>query len=163
MATLTLSKSLGSQGGAVLGPARVIDQLVNTARSFIFDTGLAPAAAGAALASLRLLRGDPSLAVRARAVAHALHQGLTGAGLTAVRPDAAVVSVRAPSPDAAVRWAADCRAAGLVVGCFRPPSVPDGISRIRLTARADLTGQQVATALATIAATAPAGAVGRVG
>ncbi|WP_241671984.1 8-amino-7-oxononanoate synthase [Streptomyces sp. IB2014 016-6] len=163
VATLTLSKSLGSQGGAVLGPARVIDQLVNAARSFIFDTGLAPAAAGAALASLRLLRGDPSLAVRARAVAHALHQGLTGAGLTAVRPDAAVVSVRAPSPDAAVRWAADCRAAGLVVGCFRPPSVPDGISRIRLTARADLTDQQVATALATIAATAPAGAVGRAG
>lgn len=157
--TVTLSKSLGSQGGAVLGPARVIDQLVNTARSFIFDTGLAPAAAGAALASLRLLRDDPSLAVRARAVAHALHRGLTGAGLTAVRPDAAVVSVRAPSPGAAVRWAADCRAAGLVVGCFRPPSVPDGISRIRLTARADLTDAQIDSALATIVATAPAGAV----
>lgn len=155
VATVTLSKSLGSQGGAVLGPARVIDQLVNTARSFIFDTGLAPAAVGAALASLRLLREDPSLAVRARAVALALHQGLTGAGLSAVRPDAAVVSVRAPSPAAAVRWAADCRAAGLVVGCFRPPSVPDGISRIRLTARADLTGVQVESALATIIATAP--------
>ncbi|WP_086023066.1 8-amino-7-oxononanoate synthase, partial [Streptomyces sp. SPB074] len=42
--TVTLSKSLGSQGGAVLGPARVIDHLVNTARTFIFDTGLAPAA-----------------------------------------------------------------------------------------------------------------------
>lgn len=163
VATVTLSKSLGSQGGAILGPARVIDQLVNTARSFIFDTGLAPAAVGAALASLRLLRADPSLAVRARAVAHALHRGLTGAGLTAVRPDAAVVSVRAPSPDAAVRWAADCRAAGLVVGCFRPPSVPDGISRIRLTARADLTDRQVGTALATIVATAPAGAAAPVG
>lgn len=156
VATVTLSKSLGSQGGAVLGPARVIDQLVNTARSFIFDTGLAPAAVGAALASLRLLREDPSLAVRARAVALALHQGLTGAGLSAVRPDAAVVSVRAPSPAAAVRWAAECRAAGLVVGCFRPPSVPDGISRIRLTARADLTDVQVQSALATIIATAPA-------
>ncbi|MEV4993616.1 8-amino-7-oxononanoate synthase [Streptomyces niveus] len=156
VATVTLSKSLGSQGGAVLGPARVIDQLVNTARSFIFDTGLAPAAVGAALASLRLLREDPSLAVRARAVAQALHHGLTGAGLSAVRPDAAVVSVRAPSPAAAVRWAADCRAAGLVVGCFRPPSVPDGISRIRLTARADLTDVQVQSALATIIATAPA-------
>ncbi|MEV6787870.1 aminotransferase class I/II-fold pyridoxal phosphate-dependent enzyme, partial [Streptomyces sp. NPDC051098] len=51
VAMLTLSKSLGSQGGAVLGPARVIDHLVNTARTFIFDTGLAPAAAGAALAA----------------------------------------------------------------------------------------------------------------
>ncbi|MYZ12533.1 MULTISPECIES: 8-amino-7-oxononanoate synthase, partial [unclassified Streptomyces] len=55
VATLTLSKSLGSQGGAVLGPAGVIEHLVNAARTFIFDTGLAPAAAGAALAALRLL------------------------------------------------------------------------------------------------------------
>ncbi|MET9432405.1 MULTISPECIES: 8-amino-7-oxononanoate synthase [unclassified Streptomyces] len=155
VATLTLSKSLGSQGGAVLGPARVIDHLVNAARTFIFDTGLAPAAAGAALASLRLLRAEPGLAGRARTVAATLHGRLTAAGLTAVRPDAAVVSVRAPSPEQAVRWAADCRAEGLAVGCFRPPSVPDGISRLRLTARADLSDAQIETAVTTILRTAP--------
>jgi 8-amino-7-oxononanoate synthase len=157
VATVTLSKSLGSQGGAVLGPARVIDHLVNTARTFIFDTGLAPAAAGAALAGLRLLRREPGRAARARAVAAALHERLTAAGLPAVRPDAAVVSVRAPSPQAALRWAADCREAGLAVGCFRPPSVPDGVSRLRLTARADLTDQQIADAVSVIIRTAPAG------
>ncbi|MFJ2898529.1 8-amino-7-oxononanoate synthase [Streptomyces sp. NPDC087218] len=155
VATLTLSKSLGSQGGAVLGPARVIEHLVNTARTFIFDTGLAPAAAGAALGGLRLLRREPERAGRAREVATALYERLTAAGLTAVRPDAAVVSVRAPSAEAAVRWAADCRAAGVVVGCFRPPSVPDGVSRLRLTARADLTGEQVDAAVATVRRTAP--------
>ncbi|MEU3990233.1 8-amino-7-oxononanoate synthase [Streptomyces platensis] len=153
--TVTLSKSLGSQGGAVLGPARVIEHLVNTARSFIFDTGLAPAAAGGALTALRLLRREPQRAARAGQVARELHDRLTAAGLAAVRPDAAVVSVRAPSPEAAVRWAADCRAAGLAVGCFRPPSVPDGISRLRLTARADLTDAQLDTAIGTIVATAP--------
>ncbi|MFJ8941332.1 8-amino-7-oxononanoate synthase [Streptomyces sp. NPDC102365] len=141
--TVTLSKSLGSQGGAVLGPAHVIDHLVNAARTFIFDTGLAPAAAGAALAALRLLRGEPQRAARARAVATALYERLTAEGLEAVRPDAAVVSVRAPSPEQALRWAARCRAAGLAVGCFRPPSVPDGVSRLRLTARADLTDEQL--------------------
>ncbi|MFE2745385.1 8-amino-7-oxononanoate synthase [Streptomyces scopuliridis] len=155
VATVTLSKSLGSQGGAILGPARVIGHLVNAARTFIFDTGLAPAAVGGALESLRLLRREPARADRAREVARTLHRLLTGAGLTAVRPDAAVVSVRAPSPEAAVRWAAECRAAGLVVGCFRPPSVPDGISRIRLTARADLTDQQIGTAVDTIVSLAP--------
>ncbi|MFP1628466.1 8-amino-7-oxononanoate synthase [Streptomyces sp. 5K101] len=155
VATLTLSKSLGSQGGAVLGPARVIQHLVNTARTFIFDTGLAPAAAGGALAALGVLRREPELAGRAREVAAVLHRRLTDAGLTAARPDAAVVSVQAPSPEAALRWAADCRTAGLVVGCFRPPSVPDGISRIRLTARADLTARQIDTAVATIIASAP--------
>ncbi|PVE13013.1 8-amino-7-oxononanoate synthase [Streptomyces scopuliridis] len=155
VATVTLSKSLGSQGGAILGPARVIGHLVNAARTFIFDTGLAPAAVGGALESLRLLRREPARADRAREVARTLHRLLTGAGLTAVRPDAAVVSVRAPSPEAAVRWAAECRAAGLLVGCFRPPSVPDGVSRIRLTARADLTDQQIGTAVDTIVSLAP--------
>ncbi|MHA5050685.1 8-amino-7-oxononanoate synthase [Streptomyces sp. SD15] len=148
--TATLSKSFGSQGGAVLGPAPVIDHLINAARTFIFDTGLAPAAAGAALAALRLLRREPERAARAREVATALHTRLTAEGLEAVRPDAAVVSVRAPSPERAVRWAADCRAAGLAVGCFRPPSVPDGVSRLRLTARADLTDAQIAHAVRVI-------------
>ncbi|MGI5371490.1 8-amino-7-oxononanoate synthase [Streptomyces iakyrus] len=155
VATVTLSKSLGSQGGAVLGPARVVDHLVNAARTFIFDTGLAPAAAGAALSALRLLRREPERAARARAVAGELHARLAAAGLEAVRPDAAVVSVRAPSPEDAVNWAARCRAAGLAVGCFRPPSVPDGISRLRLTARADLTGQQIERAVRLIGETRP--------
>ncbi|MYS05675.1 8-amino-7-oxononanoate synthase, partial [Streptomyces sp. SID6041] len=73
----------------------------------------------------------------------------------AARPDAAVVSVRAPSPEAALGWAADCREQGLAVGCFRPPSVPDGISRLRLTARADLTDAQIDAAVATVLRTAP--------
>ncbi|MGY6019249.1 8-amino-7-oxononanoate synthase [Streptomyces spinosirectus] len=153
--TVTLSKSLGSQGGAVLGPAKVIDHLVNAARTFIFDTGLAPAAAGAALAALRLLRREPERAARARTVAAELHARLTAAGHEAVRPDAAVVSVRAPSPEQAVRWAADCRTAGLAVGCFRPPSVPDGISRLRLTARADLSGAEIERAVLVIGETRP--------
>ncbi|MFF3514081.1 8-amino-7-oxononanoate synthase [Streptomyces sp. NPDC002573] len=155
VATVTLSKSLGSQGGAVLGPAPVIDHLVNAARTFIFDTGLAPAAVGAALAALRLLRREPERAERARTVAATLRARLTAEGHEAVRPDAAVVSVRAPSPELAVRWAADCRAAGVAVGCFRPPSVPDGISRLRLTARADLTDGQIEHAVRVIGETRP--------
>ncbi|MGW4890946.1 8-amino-7-oxononanoate synthase [Kitasatospora sp. NPDC004240] len=157
VATVTLSKSLGSQGGAVLGPRRVVRHLVETARTFIFDTGLAPAAAGAALGALRLLRAEPHRADRAREVARLLSERLTAAGLRASTPDAAVVSVLAPGPEAAVTWAADCRRAGLAVGCFRPPSVPDGISRLRLTARGDLTDAQISEAVRILAATAPVG------
>ncbi|WP_328459931.1 8-amino-7-oxononanoate synthase [Streptomyces sp. NBC_00448] len=153
--TATLSKSFGAQGGVVLGPAAVIEHLVNAARTFIFDTGLAPAAAGAALAALRLLRREPDRAARARQVARDFHRLLTGHGLDTTAPDACVVSVRAPSPDDALAWAARCREEGLAVGCFRPPSVPDGVSRLRLTARCDLTGPQVRRAVDVIARAAP--------
>ncbi|MEV6104549.1 8-amino-7-oxononanoate synthase [Streptomyces sp. NPDC051940] len=155
VATVTLSKSLGSQGGAVLGPAAVIEHLVNTARTFIFDTGLNPAAAGGALAALRLLRREPERVAKVREVALALHEGLTASGLRSLRPDAAVVSVLAPTPEQALQWAAGCHADGVRVGCFRPPSVPDGISRLRLTARADLRPQDVDRALGAITASAP--------
>ena len=57
--TVTMSKALGSQGGAVLGPVAVRDHLVDAARPFIFDTGLAPAAVGAAWAALRVLVAEP--------------------------------------------------------------------------------------------------------
>ncbi|UNS95666.1 aminotransferase class I/II-fold pyridoxal phosphate-dependent enzyme [Streptomyces tubbatahanensis] len=157
VATVTLSKALGSQGGAVLGPAHVIAHLVNSARTVIFDTGLAPAAAGAALGALRLLRREPERAARTRAVAAAVHGRLSAAGLDATRPDAAVVAVRAPSARAALAWAAALRAVGVQVGCFRPPSVPDGVSRLRLTARGDLDGAALARAVDAVIATAPSG------
>ena len=57
--TTTLSKALGSQGGVVLGPAAVREHLIDAARPMIFDTGLAPAALGAALAALRVLIAEP--------------------------------------------------------------------------------------------------------
>lgn len=151
--TVTLSKALGAQGGAVLGPARVVEHLVNAARTFMFDTGLAPASAGAALAALSVLRDEPKRAARVRQVAGELSRRLRAGGLDATRPDAAVVSVPAPSAAEVVEWAARCRAEGLAVGCFRPPSVRR--PRLRLTARADLTDAHVAWAGDTVLRTAP--------
>src|SRR5207237_2172079 len=89
--TVTLSKSLGSQGGAVLGAPEVIDLLVNTARSFIFDTALAPPSAGAALAALRVLVAEPARAAAVRAHASRLAEIVAALGVETVRPDAAVV------------------------------------------------------------------------
>ncbi|HEX6356978.1 8-amino-7-oxononanoate synthase [Actinophytocola sp.] len=154
--TVTLSKALGAQGGAVLGPRRVIKHLVNSARSFIFDTGLAPASTTAALTALHILRDEPALPERVRSVALTLASRLRAAGLKATEPDAAVVSVLAPTPEQAVAWADDCRAAGVWVGCFRPPSVPDGVSRLRLTARADLSEADLDRAVEVITRCAPA-------
>ncbi|WP_460444105.1 8-amino-7-oxononanoate synthase, partial [Amycolatopsis cihanbeyliensis] len=78
--TITLSKALGAQGGAVLGPRRVIRHLVDTARSFIFDTGLAPGSAAAALTALGVLRAEPELATTVREAAGILAERLGAAG-----------------------------------------------------------------------------------
>jgi len=149
--TVTLSKSLGAQGGAVLGPAVVVEHLVNTARPFIFDTGLAPAAVAGAAAALEVLRTEPSLAKAVRARAAGLSADLLAAGLQATAPDAAVVSVPVGDPGPAADAASRLLADGVRVGCFRPPSVPDGVSRLRLTARADLTDDEAARAVAAVA------------
>lgn len=138
--TITLSKALGGQGGAVLGPAEVIETLVGTGRSFIFDTGLAPPSAGAALAALGVLAAEPDLALRARENAAAIARIAAGLGLAVTEPAAAVVCIILGSPDAARAAQRRCAEHGVHAGCFRPPSVPAGRCCLRLTARADLTG-----------------------
>ncbi|MBY4206513.1 8-amino-7-oxononanoate synthase [Rhodococcus fascians] len=131
--TATLSKALGSQGGVVLGPAAVRHQVLHSARSFVFDTALAPAAVGAASAALAVLRSEPD---RVAAIGRRAGQLAVAAG---VSPTAsAVVPVVLGDAVRAVRAAGECLDLGVRVGCFRPPSVPSNASRLRLTARADL-------------------------
>jgi 8-amino-7-oxononanoate synthase len=156
--TTTLSKALGSQGGAVLGPAAVRDHLIDAARTFIFDTGLAPAALGAASAALEVLADEPSRATDVLRHARALAEicgvperpGSSGgpsfaspSSSLAGPPESAVVSVILGDAEVAVAAAAACLDAGVRVGCFRPPTVPAGTSRLRLTARASLTDEDL--------------------
>ncbi|MET9029115.1 8-amino-7-oxononanoate synthase [Nocardia sp. NPDC004168] len=153
--TATLSKSLAAQGGVVLSSGRVRAHLIDAARTFIFDTGLAPAAVGAARAALRVLRAQPELAERVLARAADI------AGIAGVpAPPSAVVSVVLGPAQVAFDAAQACRAHGLDVGCFRPPTVPEGTSRLRLTARANLTPAEldsIATVLGEVLAQAREG------
>ncbi|MDP7702329.1 8-amino-7-oxononanoate synthase [Mycobacterium sp. TY815] len=137
--TTTLSKALGSQGGVVLGPAEVRAHLIDAARPFIFDTGLAPAAVGAALAALRLLISEPWRPAAVLSHADTLAQAC---GVAEV-PQSAVVSVILGDPEVALAAATACLEAGVKVGCFRPPTVPAGTSRLRLTARASLSADEL--------------------
>jgi 8-amino-7-oxononanoate synthase len=139
--TATLSKSLGAQGGAVLCHPIVREHLVNTARTFIYDTGLAPAAAGAALAALQVLARRPDLPARVRS-----HAATLADACGVPIPAGAVLSVEMAGPREALAAVQTCAEHGLRVGCFRPPSTPDGSSRLRVTAHGDLTDEQVAHA-----------------
>uniref|UniRef100_UPI0035AE5E56 aminotransferase class I/II-fold pyridoxal phosphate-dependent enzyme n=1 Tax=Gordonia sp. (in: high G+C Gram-positive bacteria) TaxID=84139 RepID=UPI0035AE5E56 len=101
--------------------------------TFIFDTGLNPAAVGAAHAALTILRAQPGLPDRLRDNARRL---ALACGVE--EPAAVVISIVVGDPQRAVAAAAACRDRGVLVGCFRPPSVPVGTSRLRITVRADL-------------------------
>ena len=136
--TATLSKSLAAQGGAVLAHPAVREHLVNTARPFIYDTGLAPAAAGAALGALEVLTSEPGLAQAVRSNAARLAEAC---GVD--RPAGAVLSVAMPGPTEALEAVERAAAQGIRIGCFRPPSTPDGSSRLRLTAHADHRPDQI--------------------
>jgi 8-amino-7-oxononanoate synthase len=148
--TATLSKALGGQGGVVLGHRAVREHLINAARPFIFDTGLSPMAAAGAFAAIEVLADEPEHLDALRANAAALADGLA-----VPRPAGAILTVPMPGPREAVATAQRCAEAGVRIGCFRPPSVPDGISRLRITARATLIDSDVARALDVLARSMP--------
>jgi len=143
--TLTLSKALGSQGGAIAASEQIVEHIVNTARSFIFDTGLAPACAGSALAATRLVQADPGLPESALDSTDLIAEIAEAVGWEVFASDSAVVSLKVGAAQAAVSAQQICADNAVAVGCFRPPSVPDGISRLRLTGHADLAGQAYTT------------------
>lgn len=153
--TATLSKSLGAAGGVIAGPAELVRHLVDTGRTFIYDTAPPPAVIAGALAALSIARSadDRRAVLRVRAAQTVAR--LAAAGFEVAGPAGAVLSVPAPGPEAALAWAADCRDRGVAVGCFRPPSTPDGTSRLRLTLNAGVADEDFARALTVIVECAP--------
>jgi len=155
LVTATLSKSLGGAGGVVAGPAPFIEHLIDTGRTFIYDTALPPAVVGGVRAAVTIAQAaDDRRAILAARGAQIVER-LAAAGFAVPAPAAAVLSVVAPGPEAAVAWAADCRDRGVAVGCFRPPSTPDGSSRLRLTLNAGVADPAFAHALDVIVECAP--------
>lgn len=128
----TLSKALGSQGGFVACSEPLRDLLVNKARTFIFSTGLAPACAAAATAALRHLAQGPSLGVELLRKATLFRDALRAEGLDA--PGATqIVPILLGGEALTMRAAELCRARGVQVHGIRPPTVPAGACRLRLT------------------------------
>ncbi|MCW2523681.1 MAG: 8-amino-7-oxononanoate synthase [Frankiales bacterium] len=136
--TVTLSKSLAAQGGAVLAAGAVIEHLIDTARPFIFDTGLNPPAVGAALAAVQIITAEPELA---KTVLQRAAELAATAGVPVT--DGAVVPVIIGAAAEAFALAEALRARGIQAGCFRPPSVPVGTARLRLTANARLSAGDI--------------------
>ncbi|MEV6595468.1 8-amino-7-oxononanoate synthase [Actinoplanes sp. NPDC051346] len=153
--TATLSKSLGGAGGVVAGPEPLFRHLVDTGRTFIYDTAPPPAVVAGVHAALRIARDADDRRATLRARADLTVRRLRAAGFEISSPAAGVLSVLAPGPEAALAWAADCRDRDIAVGCFRPPSTPDGTSRLRLTLNAGTPAADFDRALDVIVECAP--------
>jgi 8-amino-7-oxononanoate synthase len=127
----TMSKTLGALGGFVAASRDVVDLLVNRARSYIFSTALTPADAAAALAALRILRSDEGAALTGRLAT--LIDRLAEAGIVPPDHPSPIVPVILGSEQAALDASSALLEAGLWVPAIRPPTVPVGTSRLRVT------------------------------
>jgi 8-amino-7-oxononanoate synthase len=137
----TLSKTLGSLGGFVAASRDVVDLLVNRARPYIFSTALTPPDAAAALAALGVLRSGEGAALVGRLAS--LIDRLVEAGVAAPGHPSPIVPVILGSEARAVAASAALLDAGLWVPAIRPPTVPAGTSRLRVTVSAAHTDADV--------------------
>jgi 8-amino-7-oxononanoate synthase len=139
----TLGKALGASGAFVAGEKRLVELLVSRARTFVFSTAPVPAASGAALAALGIVRAEPERRARVLALAERMRAGLAGRGFDVARVAAPIFPVVLGSEERALAASRGLRVRGFFVRAIRPPTVPRGTSRLRVTLTAGHTEAQV--------------------
>jgi 8-amino-7-oxononanoate synthase len=139
----TLSKALGGVGGFVAAPRGVIDLIVNRARPFLFSTALPAAACEAAREALRILRAEPDRRRRPMALAERLRTALRENGFDPGPSVTPIVPVIVGDADRALALAAALLDRGIFCPAIRPPTVPPGTSRLRVSLTAEHTEEDV--------------------
>ena len=144
----TLSKAVGALGGYIAGSRVLIELLINRARGFIFTTGLPPATLAAANTALDLIRSTPNLREHLFSHAKCLKTALIDLGYTLLPSETQILPVVLGSPQRATRAAESLLAEGVFAPAIRPPAVPSGTSRLRLTVMATHTEAEIQQAIA---------------
>ena len=132
----TLGKALGGYGAYACGSRELTDFLTNTARPFIFSTAPPPPSVAAASAALELVRQEPARVERLRANAAALREGLEAEGLNPIGSDTQIVPILIGEADEAMAICERLLEQGIFAQAIRPPTVPPGTCRLRLTTMA---------------------------
>ncbi len=132
------SKALGSLGGAVSGSSDLISYLRNKGRSFVFTTALPPAVVGANLAALRLVSSDSSRGDKLLEISRELKCFLESLGFSCGDSQSQIIPVILGENEKALKAQQLLRTEGLYVAAIRPPTVPPGTARLRISLRADL-------------------------
>jgi glycine C-acetyltransferase/8-amino-7-oxononanoate synthase len=132
----TLGKALGSYGAYVCASRELVEYLVNTARSFIFSTAPPPPVLAAALSALELLESQPHRPERLCANAAVLREALTGEGLTVADTETQIIPVHVGDAERTMELSERVLERGVFAQGIRPPTVPEGSSRLRFTVMA---------------------------
>lgn len=148
----TAGKALGVSGAFVAGPAWACEYLVQSARPFIFSTAAAPAVAAAIEASLEIIANEPARRERLLGLSRTLRNALAGAGVAAPAGESQIIPIRIGDNTAAVAVAAFLQRAGFDVRAIRPPSVPPGTARLRVSLNSNLTPETLARFVGALAA-----------
>lgn len=130
----TLSKAIGSQGGFLAGSQDLVEWVRNTARTQMFSTALTPAACGAALESLRIIGADTTRRDHVRGLARFLRSQLHDLNWNTLGdPDSPIVPIVVGDPQQAVTMSQRLQSQGFFLPAIRPPTVPRGTSRLRIS------------------------------
>ena len=146
----TLGKALGGYGAFVAGTPALIDWLVQRARTYVYSTALPPMAAAVASAALDLIDDDPSIVLALRARIGELSAALSAAGFEAAPSSTAIHPIIVGETRAALDAAARLQDRGFLVPAMRPPTVPEGTSRLRVSLSAAHTREEIATLAAAL-------------
>ena len=138
----TLSKALGSVGGYVAGRKELIEYLINYSRSFIFSTALSPADIGAALEALRIVHDEPSVVSTLRDNTVYMAHKLQAMGIDC-DDETPIFPIVVGDNDRALTLARELEKRGIIITAIRPPTVPVGESRLRMTVTAAHSKEQL--------------------
>lgn len=143
VSVVTLSKALGCMGGAVCSNADFCQAVANFGRAYVYSTGVAPSIAASVTAALDVLQHEPHRRQRVRTLAKHVRQSLRLAGCNLPPGDSPIIPIILGSEDVALTAAAQLREAGILVAAVRPPTVPRGSSRLRVTLCSEHTDEQI--------------------
>lgn len=139
----TLSKALGSQGGFAVGPKPVVEYLINHARTLIYSTAATPPSAAAALEAIGMVRQQPARRRRVVALARRVRERLRSIDRRILISDIPIVPLRLGEASSAISASLRLEREGFFVPAIRPPTVPPGTARLRISLSAAHTDQQV--------------------
>lgn len=143
----TLSKAIGGLGGYVAGSANLINFLINRARGFIFTTGLPPATLASASAAIDIIRSNPELREQLSSNVLLLKNALLERGFQLLPSQTQILPLMLGSVEVASRFAEVLLEHGVYAPAIRPPTVPEGTSRLRISVMASHTTEDLETAI----------------